>query len=127
MTIRIKDFYLYEKFSEAIRILATGPGDVRSRLLNVWRGQLYLIEPDTINIKYKNDMKWIIKQLHRYEEDWPGQLSELKHRESYDPTYKEKYSHLYPDPVEATLSRIKNKTGAKIARKIYGIYDSLFE
>ena len=127
MTIRIKNIYLYKQFSEAVRILATGPGDIRSRLHTAWRGQLYLIEPDKINIKYRDDMKWIINQLHKYEEYWPGQLSELKDRESKDPTYKEKYSHQYPDPVEATLSRIKNKTGVKIAWKIYGIYDSLFE
>jgi len=118
------DYYVREKFSDAIRILATGPGDVRSRLLRVWRGPLYMITPEKMPSKHRDDLTWIINQLHRYKEDWPGQLSNLKKKEIIDPTFRGKYSHLYPDQVEATLSRITNKTGAKIASRIFDIYDS---
>src|SRR4030067_571264 len=112
------DYYVREKFCDAVRILATGPGDVRSRLLHVWRGPLYVITPDKMPAKYRDDLIWIIGQLHRYKEDWPGQLSDLKKKEINDPTFREKYSHLYPDGVEATLHRITNKTGARIASRI---------
>jgi len=74
--------------------------------------------------KYRNDLIWIIGQPHRYKEDWPGQLLDLEKKENIDPNFREKYSHLYPDEAEATLHRIKNKTGARIARKIFEIYDS---
>ena len=126
MTTPKINYYVREKFFDAVRILATGPGDVRSRLLTAWRGPLYVITEDKLPIKHKDDFKWIVCQLHRYKEDWPGQLSDLKKKESIDPTFREKYSHLYPDQVEATLRRITNKTGAKIASRIFDIYDSLF-
>ncbi|KKL13484.1 hypothetical protein LCGC14_2525320, partial [marine sediment metagenome] len=55
---------------------------------------------------------------------YKGQLNELREKENL-PNFKEICSHLYPTPVEATLSRIKNKTGTKIAGRIYNIYDTL--
>jgi hypothetical protein len=116
--------YVREKFCEAVRILATGPGDVRSRLLTAWCGPLYVITPDKIPNKYKDDFVWITSQLHRFKEDWTGQLDDLKKKESVDKNFRDKYSHLYPNQVEATLNRINNKTGAKIASRIFYLYDS---
>ena len=125
MTTPKVDYYVREKFFDTVRILATGPGDVRSRLLNVWRGPLIVITPDKMPAKNKDNLVWIINQLHKFKEDWPRQLSDLKKKENIDPTFREKYSHLYPDQVEATLGRITNKTGAKIASRIFEIYDSI--
>ncbi len=58
-------------------------------------------------------------------EEWPGQLADLQMKEKTDPTFKEKFAWLHPNPVKATLSRIKNKNGSEIATKIFAIYDSL--
>ncbi len=118
-------FYASEKFLQAVYTLATGPGDIRSRLLSAWRGPLWVLTPEHLPEKLREDFLWIKKQLHKYRESWTGQLDELKQKERNDPTFKEKYPHFYPAPVEATLKRIKNKTGVEIARRIFNIYDSL--
>ena len=52
-------------------------------------------------------------------------LEELRKKEENDPTFKQNYTHFYPDPVTATLERITNKTGAKIASRIVYLYYSL--
>ena len=118
-------FYASEKFSSAVYMLATGPGDVRSRLLHAWRGPLWVLTPEHLPKKLRKDFLWIKKQLYKYNEAWPGQIEDLKRKERIDPTFKKKFANHYPDPVEATLGRIKNKTGAEIARRIFNIYDSL--
>ena len=117
--------YASEKFLAAVHILATGRGDVRSRLLSAWEGPLWVLTPEHLPEKLRKDFLWIEKQLHRYSEDWPGQLADLQTKEKADPTFKEKFAWLYPNPVKATLSRIKNKTGSEIAIRIFAIYDSL--
>ena len=117
--------YALEKFTLAVYILATGPGDVRSRLLNAWRGPLWVLTPDHLPEKLRDDFLWIKQQLHKYHESWPGQLQELQKKEKKDPSFKKIYTHLYPDPVEATLRRIRKSTGVEIARRIFSIWDSL--
>lgn len=117
--------YASEKFLSAVHILATGTGDVRSRLLSAWEGPLWVLTPDHLPEKLRKDFLWVKKQLHKYSEDWLGQLADLQKREQTDSTFKEKFRHLYPDPVKATLSRINNKTGSEIAVRIFAIYDSL--
>jgi len=117
--------YALEKLLAAVHTLATGKGDVRSRLLSAWQGPLWVLTPEHLPERLREDFLWIRKQLHKYSEDWPGQLADLQVKEEVDPTFKEKYAHLYPNPVEATLSRIKNSTGSRIATKIFSIYDSL--
>jgi hypothetical protein len=106
-------------------MLATGPGDVRCRLLHAWRGPLWVLTPEHLPEKLRADFLWIKKQLHKYRESWPGQLDDLRKKEQNDPTFKEKYTYLYPDPVESTLGRIKKKTAVEISIRIFNIYDSL--
>jgi len=118
-------FYASEKFMSAVHILAMGRGDVRSRLLSAWNGPLWVLTPEHLPEKLRKDFLWIEKQLHRYAEFWPGQLKDLQKKERADNTFKERFAHLYPDPVEATLRRIKNKTGSEIAVRIFSVYDSL--
>lgn len=117
--------YASEKFLSAVYTLATGPGDVRSRLLHAWRGSLCVLTPEHLPEKLREDFLWIKHQLHKYYESRPGELEKLKQKERIYPNFKEKFSNLYPNPVEATLGRIKNKTGVEVARRIFNIYDSL--
>lgn len=121
-----KHMYAYEKFSQAVYTLATGAGDVRSRLLYAWQGPLYGLDADKhLPEDLREDFVWIKEQLYRFREERPGQLRELEQKEKLHPDFKKEYAYLYPDPVEATLKRIRLNTGAKIARRIYSIYDSL--
>jgi hypothetical protein len=115
----------YDKFGKAVYILATEAGDVRSRLLLFWQRFLRKIDDEHLPDDLLKDLIWIKKELHKFHEEWRGQLNDLKQKEKIDPTFKEKYAHLYPDPVEATLGRIRRKSGAAIASRIYSIYDAL--
>jgi len=109
-----KYWYAYEKFSSAIHTLATGAGDVRSRLNDAYLGPLWVIRPEHLPEDLQEDLIWIKNKITKYKEIWPGQLEELK-----------RFPHLCPNPVEATLRRIRRSTGAEIARRIFKIYDSL--
>jgi len=124
-TIGGKYWYAHDKFSKAIYILATGSGDVRSRLLHVWQHSLRGLDDAQLPEDLRKDFIWIKKRLHKYHEKWPGQLIELKQNEKRDITFKGKYASLYPNPIEATLQRIRKKSGAEIAQDIYNIYDAL--
>lgn len=121
----IKYRYASEKFFQAVVMLATGPGDVRSRLIHAWEGPLWGLSPEYLPTKLREDFLWIKKQLHKYNEEWLGQLENLRKKERIYPSFKKNNPSLYPYPVRATLNRIRNKTGAKIAHRIFDIYYSL--
>jgi hypothetical protein len=120
-----KYWYAYEKFSRAIYTLATGAGDVRSRLHDVFFDPLLVIQPKHLPEDLREDFLWIKKKITKYKEKWPGQLEELRGYEKKDPLFKEKLPYLYPNPIKATLSRIRRNTGVEIAKRIFKIYDSL--
>lgn len=120
-----KYIYASEKLFQAVDMLACGPGDVRSRLRHAWGGPLWVLTTEHLPEKFREDFLWVKDQLHKYNESWPGQLEELRKKERFDPMFKQNYAHLYPDPVTATLERITNKTGAKIASRICYLYFSL--
>jgi len=58
-----KYWYAYEKFSSAIYILATGAGDVRSRLSDAYLGPLWVIRPEHLPEDLQKDLVWIKKQI----------------------------------------------------------------
>jgi len=120
-----KYWYAYEKFSRAIYTLATGAGDVRSRLLDVFFDPFLVIKPKHLPEDLREDFLWIKKSITKYKEKWRGQLEELRGWEKKDPMFKEKFPNLYPNQIEATLSRIRRSTGVKIAERIFKIYESL--
>ena len=120
-----KYWYAYEKFSRAIYTLATGAGDVRSRLLDVFFDPLLVIQPMHLPDDLREDILWIKKKITKYKEKWAGQIEELRGWEKQDPMFKEKFPNLYPNQVEATLNRIRRSTGVEIAKRIFKIYDSL--
>ena len=64
------------------------------------------------------DFKWICDQLTKYDEMYLGQKKTLEQAGRED---------LLPGSVPATLSRIKKKTGVKIADRIFKIYVELEE
>jgi hypothetical protein len=82
-----------------------------------------MVNPDQLPEKQGEKLIWIKRQLYKYKEEREGQLAELKMKESRYPNFnRELYPNQYPDPLESTLKRMKNKTGSKIADKIFDIY-----
>ena len=93
--------YTLNKFSQAVWVLATGPGDVRSRLHEAYislAGASASDLPDDL----RADFKWVTDQLGRYEP------TDVQRRRGWG-------------SLDATLTKIKNKTGVKIAERIVAI------
>lgn len=118
-----KYWYAFNTFNKAVHILAIGTEDVRGRLLDVWMNALKDLEDDRLPDDLQKDFIWVKAQLHKYNESYPGELASLQRWDKMDPIFRTKFP--YPDPVEATLKRIRKNRAATIARKIYGIYDGL--
>jgi hypothetical protein len=98
--------YAEEKLDEALRILATGAGDVRDRLY-LWYWSVHFLNEGHFPDELKKDWQWITKQLTKY-----GPLTST--------TFDGKPLIIY-DSVKYTLKKIKNSTGVKIAKKVYDL------
>jgi hypothetical protein len=106
MNSRGPAFYAHEKLLVALESLATGPGDVRERLLGAYQ-TFYPLKESHFPQHLRKDFRWVLEQM-------------TKHEPIYD--YK---GRLDRGSVEQTLRRIKNVTGVKIATKIYRLYHAL--
>ena len=98
-----KPSYAHEKLAVTIHSLATGPGDIRKRLINA-----YLI----FHTLGKEDFP---KEL---QSDWDWVMKELK---KFGPIRRDDGS-VFRGSVENTCNKIKNKTGVKIAKKLLDMY-----
>lgn len=93
--------YAAGKFRQAVRILATGPGDVRSRLLDAY-GVFYIVRVADLPDEVQEDYRWIQQKLT-----------------------SQKARHQEEGEVEATLRTIRNNTGVQIATRLVRINDEL--
>ena len=100
--------YAHEKLLAALESLATGPGDVRARLLAAFE-TLHPLTRSHFPPHLRKDFAWVLKQLKKCE-----------------PIYDYK-GRLLRGSVEETLRHIKNVTGTKIATRIYRLYHALDE
>jgi len=102
--------YAIEKFSDACRCLAVGKGDVRSRLYPAFECLIVIAMDPEKNLppELAEDFRWVMKQLTRHPEP-PHPLG---------PEWQE-------GDVKYTLGRIYNKTGARIASRIWDIWSTL--
>ena len=100
--------YAIEKLTNALRCLATLPGDVRTRLTVAHQCFHTLQELDFPSHLHK-DWRWITQQLTRY-----------------GPVLDDK-GEVRQGSVQHTMRRIRNSTGCKIANKIYEIYWAISE
>ena len=98
--------YAYEKLLVALDSLATGPGDVRKRLLIAYES-FHPLKEAHFPQHLRKDFRWVLDQV-------------TKHGPVYD--YK---GRLDRGSVEETLRRIKNGTGVKIAAKLLRLYHAL--
>lgn len=91
-----------ERALNALHALSTGRGDIRARLKVV--GQILLpIQVAEWPAALQPDIQWIMEQLTKH----PAQ-----HQEGN---------------IEATMRRIQNRTGEKIANRFFGVYSRLQE
>ncbi len=100
--------YAVEKLADALRCLATLPGDVRERLV-VAHQCFHTLQERDFPLHLHKDWRWVNQQLTRYGPvlDYKGEVRE--------------------GSVQHTMRRIRNSTGSKIAKKIYEIYWAVSE
>ena len=93
--------YASLRLCEAVRHLATNPGDVRARL---WAAteDLWLVSTQELPVELRSDFEWIQAMMTKYEPELPHEGN-----------------------IRATLRRMQNKTAAKIAERIFEIHRSL--
>lgn len=94
--------YTREKMRNTVYELAIGSGDVRSRLREAF-SKCWILSEENFPKELRNDWSWIKKEMNKY---GPRRNSEREVR---------------VDAIDNTMSKIKNKTGVKIARKIYDL------
>lgn len=86
----------------AVESLCVGNGDVRDRLL-VAITDLLPLQSSDFPEHLRKDFEWVINQSTKYESPYPEFYGQL----------------------EATMKRIKNSTGSKIAKRILHIYSEI--
>lgn len=98
--------YAHEKLLAALESLATGPGDVRERLLAAYL-TFHPLTQAHFPPHLRREFGWVLKQLKKREPiyDYRGRLDR--------------------GSVEESLRHIKNVTGTKIATRIYRLYHAL--
>lgn len=95
--------YAHGKFLEAIEHLATGPGDVRSRLRDAYHS-LRPVKEDDLPPDVRQDFRWVEAQLTKRE-----------------PFYNHK-GEVISGSVQQSLFHMRRSTGIKIAKRILHIY-----
>jgi len=93
--------HTWEKFYLAVDELATGPGDVRSRLEKAYF-HLHVLLLREIPSDLRRDYKWIIRMLTRRQARWESETD-----------------------LEASLRQMRNSTGVKIAKRIVRLKNAL--
>ena len=96
--------YALQKLSDAVEVLATGPGDVRSRLYSAWLS-FHTVSERHLPAELRRDLNWILHQI-----------SKTPARNKLD-----------RGSVHATLATIRNATGVKIAKRILSLEQRLRE
>ncbi len=93
-----------ERFYLAVTALVEGRGDVRSRLKAAYEDHLSGLISKELPKDLRGDFQWIVDMLNRPQPGWKGGAD-----------------------WKAPLERMQNKTGVKIARRIFQVYQELDE
>jgi hypothetical protein len=101
-TVKNQAESVVKRVYEAVKHLCTGRGDVRSRL-KVSGVDLIFLRAEDFPEHLRDDFNWIIKQLTKYKSEIPK----------------------YEGNIDATMRRIKNSTGQKIAERIFKLYSEI--
>jgi hypothetical protein len=98
--------YAHQLLSRAVDSLATGPGDVRSRLGAAY-STFHPLTPEHFPEPLRTDFEWVMKQLTRR-----------------DP-YINHEGHVQKGSVEVSLEHMRNSTGVKIAEKLVQLHHAI--
>lgn len=99
-------FYASQNMLKALYSLATGPGDVRERLLTAY-GNFWVLNEDHFPEHLRADFRYVTKELNKF-----------------GPVY-DHHGNMVNDAVKETLRRIKRSTGVKIAHKLVHLHFEL--
>ena len=91
-----------ERVFLAVQDLCVGSGDVRSRLISAI-STLWPLSSSEFPKVLQSDFEWIMSESTKYKSDSPMQRNDL----------------------EATMKKINNSTGVKIAQRIFDIYKTI--
>ena len=94
-------YYALEKLSHAVRILATGEGDVRSRLMSAYE-EFHTLREDHFPLELRVDYAWVLNELTKRK---PQSAMDMR-------------EWVTDGVVAANLRRMINRTGSRIAEKI---------
>jgi len=94
-----RELYVEQQLRETIYSLATGPGDIRQRLAQSFQG-FFILKKEQFPKELQADWEWVRTELTKF-----GPI-------------KRDNGSIFRGSVEHTCSKIKNKTGVKIAKKI---------
>ena len=86
--------FAFGKISEVVHLLATGPGDVRSRLREAFL-PLAFVDKDMIPTELRKHFEWVMTMLTRRQPRFP-----------------------WEDSRDTTLGSMQNRTGTRIAERI---------
>lgn len=99
--------YASSNMIKTLDCLATGPGDVRDRLLSAY-SIFWILTEEHFPEHLRGDFRFVLKELNKF-----------------GPVYDERTGAMKRDAVEETLRRIRNRTGVKIANKLVHLYFEL--
>ena len=92
---------VFERMYLAVCALCIGPGDVRSRLIDVGI-HLTPLMPSEFPSHLRADFMWITKHLTRF----PAR-------------------HQHEGAMEASMAKIQNSTGVKIAQRVLALFEEI--
>lgn len=93
-----KDLSLLFRLRNAVEDLATGKGDIRSRLKDIYQ-YLQPIQERDLPKKFRKDWSFVLDRFTKYTGDYYGET-----------------------PIDASLRKMNNATGQKMARIIFKIW-----
>lgn len=95
--------YAHQLLARTVDILATAPGDVRSRLLQAY-STFHPLTPEHFPEPLRKDFEWVMKQLTKREPHF-----------NYE-------GRVQKGSVQVSLEHMHNSTGVKIAEKLLQLH-----
>lgn len=95
--------YAHQLLSQTVDTLATGAGDVRSRILEAY-SVFHPLTPEHFPEPLRKDFEWIMKKLTKHE------------------SYITSEGKIQKGSVQVSLQHMRNSTGTKIATKLLHLH-----
>ena len=93
--------YALEKLGHAVHVLATAPGDARSRLVESYPCY-FPIQPQDLPEELRADFEFVVKRLTKYPAEYPLEGS-----------------------VNASCRRMINRTASELCRRLVKVHEGL--